>query len=127
MWALITGASSGIGRDMARYLYKMNYNLILVARNEKALYNLKEDLENNDENDKNKFPRVPASFDFGGTPSCGVNKIFPRNAKIASTFVGKASTFSAFGSNSFGSAVFTIKAHWEPSSYVSGSPSVKAI
>lgn len=47
------------------------------------------------ENDKNKFPRVPASFDFVGTPSRGVNKIFPRNAKIASTFAGKASTFSA--------------------------------
>lgn len=45
MWALVTGASSGIGRDMARYLYELEYNLILVARNEKELNNLKQELE----------------------------------------------------------------------------------
>ena len=47
MWSLITGASSGIGRDMERYLYtNYNSNLVLVARNEEKLNELKQELEN---------------------------------------------------------------------------------
>lgn len=61
MWALVTGASSGIGRDMARYLYlSLGYNLIIVARNEDKLLELKQELESklqgekqNQENSKN--------------------------------------------------------------------------
>lgn len=44
MVALITGASSGIGRDMARVLAKKNINLILVARREEKLEELKKEL-----------------------------------------------------------------------------------
>ena len=44
MKALITGASSGIGRDMARYLSYLNYDLILGARDKDNLLKLKEDL-----------------------------------------------------------------------------------
>lgn len=46
MKALITGASSGIGRDMARYLSKLGYDLIIVARRENLLEELKNDLKN---------------------------------------------------------------------------------
>ncbi|NLK71158.1 MAG: SDR family oxidoreductase [Clostridiales bacterium] len=45
MTALITGASSGIGRDMARYLGSMGWNLILTARNKAELYKLKDELK----------------------------------------------------------------------------------
>lgn len=43
--ALITGASSGMGRDMARYLASISYDLILVARREDRLFELKEELK----------------------------------------------------------------------------------
>lgn len=45
MVALVTGASSGIGRDIARELAKREFNIIAVARNEGALKELKEELE----------------------------------------------------------------------------------
>ena len=44
MKALITGASSGIGLDMARYLATKNCELILVARNKEKLEELQEKL-----------------------------------------------------------------------------------
>ena len=47
MWALVTGASSGIGRDMAREFAMRKYNLVLVGRNVERLNNLKLELEEN--------------------------------------------------------------------------------
>jgi len=47
MKALITGASSGIGRDMARYLDKLGVDLILVARRKNHLVELKNELNVN--------------------------------------------------------------------------------
>lgn len=44
MKALITGASSGIGLDMARYLATKKYELILVARDKEKLEKLQEQL-----------------------------------------------------------------------------------
>lgn len=44
MKALITGASSGIGRDMARYLAQKGWDLILVARREDRIKELQEEL-----------------------------------------------------------------------------------
>ncbi len=42
---IITGASKGIGREMSRVFYKEGAKLILVAREEKALKELSEELE----------------------------------------------------------------------------------
>ena len=50
MIALVTGASSGIGRDMARYLNSLGYDLIITARDRKKLEELKNKL--NKKNDK---------------------------------------------------------------------------
>lgn len=47
MKALITGASSGIGRDMSRELSKRGYDLILVARDLDKLNEVKEELKTN--------------------------------------------------------------------------------
>ncbi len=45
MKALITGASSGIGRDMAHVLSEMGYDIIAVARREDRLLELKSELK----------------------------------------------------------------------------------
>lgn len=47
MKALITGASSGIGRDMARILAEKGCDLVLVARDEEKLNTLKDELNTN--------------------------------------------------------------------------------
>lgn len=47
MIALVTGASSGIGRDMARYLSKLGYDIIAVAQREERLIELKNELKTN--------------------------------------------------------------------------------
>lgn len=47
MKALITGASSGMGREMAIYLSELGYDLILVARNKDKLLELQEKVKTN--------------------------------------------------------------------------------
>jgi hypothetical protein len=45
-YILLTGASSGIGYEMAKLLARKNYNLILVARSEDKLLTLQQELKN---------------------------------------------------------------------------------
>ncbi len=47
MKALITGASSGIGYEMAQYLSELGYDLILIARDKEKLQAMQEDLKVN--------------------------------------------------------------------------------
>lgn len=46
MKALITGASSGMGRDMAKYLASLGWDLIIAARREDRLEALKQEIGN---------------------------------------------------------------------------------
>ncbi len=46
MKALVTGASSGIGRDISIYLASMGYDVVIAARRENLLQELKEQIEN---------------------------------------------------------------------------------
>lgn len=46
-YALITGATSGIGKEMAIYLHKMGWKLILTGRNEEVLKNMAQKFGNN--------------------------------------------------------------------------------
>lgn len=61
MKALITGASSGMGRDMARVLSSKGYDLILVARRKDKLEKLKKSLKTNVE---------IIQMDLGSTYNC---------------------------------------------------------
>ena len=47
MKALITGASSGIGRDMAKYLGNKGFDLVLVGRNLEKLEEVKQSVKTN--------------------------------------------------------------------------------
>lgn len=65
MIALVTGASSGIGRDMARYLNSIGYDLIIVARNKEKLEEVKNELNN-----KNNLKVEVIAADLSNTDEC---------------------------------------------------------
>lgn len=65
MKALITGASSGIGRDMARVLGGRGYDLVLVARDENKLLELAEELKQ-----KNGVEVQVISMDLSSEDNC---------------------------------------------------------
>ena len=65
MKVLITGASSGIGRDMARVFASKGYNLVLVARNKEELERLAEEL-----NKKNQIQVETIAMDLSKVENC---------------------------------------------------------
>ena len=65
MRVLITGASSGIGRDMARILASQGYELILVARDVNKLKQISEELK-----EKNNIKVETISMDLSSENNC---------------------------------------------------------
>ncbi len=66
MRVLLTGASSGIGKDMAKILNKKGYDLVLVARDKEKLSNVKNELEK--DNNGNKIEII--SMDLSIEENC---------------------------------------------------------
>lgn len=58
-WALITGASSGIGEEFARYFASVSINLILIARRKDRLDRLAEELKK-----LNGIKAIAAAYDL---------------------------------------------------------------
>lgn len=67
MKALITGASSGIGRDMTKNLANRGYDLVLVARDEEKLKDLGKEIE-----EKNKVKVETISMDLSNQDNCKI-------------------------------------------------------
>ena len=96
MWALITGASSGIGRDMARYLYKnYKYNLILVARNKEKLESLKQELEKSDKTNKKLQEIIIITKDLSKQQNC--KELYEETKNINIDFLINNAGFGEFG------------------------------
>ena len=65
MKALITGASSGIGRDMAKILSQKGYDLVLVARDKEKLNEVAKELQ-----EKNQIKIQVISMDLSVEDNC---------------------------------------------------------
>jgi len=86
MKALITGASSGIGKDMARYLSRLGYDLILVARRKQKLEELANELETN-----------VTIYDYDLTEEKNVYKLYENTKKEKIDFLINNAGFGLFG------------------------------
>lgn len=69
-WALITGASSGIGEEFARKFSELGFNLIILARRFDRLQNLKTELEQ-----KNNIEVIPLEVDLANESF--IDKLIP--------------------------------------------------
>lgn len=93
MLALITGASSGLGADMARVLAKRGYNLILVARRKEKLEKLKKELEHPKKGFKIEAEII--SMDLASTFNC--MKLYNKVKKEPIDVVINNAGFGLFG------------------------------
>ena len=86
MKALITGASSGIGKDMAKYLSELGYDLILVARRKQVLEKLAKELKTN-----------ITIYDYDLTSEENVYKLYEKTKEENIDFLINNAGFGLFG------------------------------
>lgn len=92
MIAAITGASSGIGKEMAKYLSKLGYDVIAIARERTRLEETKKEIE---EEYHNKVQILVA--DLSKTVECiRVHKDIRENYGLVDIFINNAG-FGLFG------------------------------
>lgn len=60
-WAIITGASSGIGEEFAHEFYDMGYSLVMVSKTSEKLISLKNRLEKINAARRNKYQKKASS------------------------------------------------------------------
>ena len=91
-WTLITGASSGIGYEMARILSRKGHNLVLVSRNEERLCEVAREL-----NEVSDIIVMP--YDLSTTNAAdAIHKECSRLGLQVSTLINNAG-FGKFGEN----------------------------
>ena len=96
MWALVTGASSGIGRDMSRYLWNLGYSLIIVARDKDKLEKLREKLEKNrSKNAETKQEIIVIPKDLSIRENC--IEIYEETKKLKIELLVNNAGFGVFG------------------------------
>ncbi|MBK8394221.1 MAG: SDR family oxidoreductase [Leptospiraceae bacterium] len=78
-WALITGASSGFGIDFANILAESGVNLILTARREEPMLELKKKLE---EKHKVRIEVIPMDLSTKESPTNLYNKIKSKGIQV---------------------------------------------
>ncbi len=85
-WAIVTGATAGIGKSTATLLAKNNWNLILTGRRDQRLRDVKQELENN-----HSVKVETLSFDVSDRKAC--ESVFKEHADLfskASTLINNA-------------------------------------
>ncbi len=76
-WALITGATNGMGYEMARILAAKGYNMILVCRNEERLCQIAREL-----NEVSDIIVMPVDLSRAGSSSVLLNECNRLGLKI---------------------------------------------
>lgn len=86
MKALITGASSGIGRDIAKYLDKLGYEIFIVGRNKEKLDSLAKELDN-----------IKAVFPYDLTDKDNLYKLYEKMEREKIDILVNNAGFGLFG------------------------------
>ena len=66
-WAIVTGASNGIGKEFAIQLANIGFNVVLVARRKRLLEELSDQLENS-----YGIKSLPINLDLGQTDAAKI-------------------------------------------------------